>query len=268
MSSSDKVLLEINDSIAVITLNRPKVLNALDQEMLDQLWDIACQVGTDRKIRAVLLKGEGRAFCAGGDVKNMMAQAMSNPNVSPAVLAKRGAGRLHQVVTEFRNMPKPVMAAIAGPCAGAGVGIALSADILWASQSSTFTLAYTKIGLSPDGGTTYLLTRAVGEKAAMDLFLTSRKIDADEALKLGLISRVLPDEELDLAVAQHLGQLAKGATRAYATAKKLVYNSLREGIETHLERETEGVARNVMSADFMEGVSAFMQKRDPEFKGK
>ncbi|MDF1661176.1 MAG: enoyl-CoA hydratase-related protein [Planctomycetota bacterium] len=268
MSENDKVLFEVNGNAATITINRPDCLNALDAETIHALYRHAITVGSDPKIRVVLITGAGRAFCAGGDVKDMLGQALANPNKSPAVIAKETAGILHALIAELRRMPKPVVTAVNGPCAGAGVGIALAGDIVWANESASFNLAYTRIGLSPDGGTTYLLPRAVGEKMAMELFLTSRKVESSEAVKIGLVTRVLPDDEFKMTVADLVGKLAVGPTKSYAEAKQLVTRSLREGLETQMEMETQGVARTVISEDFMEGVSAFSAKRAPEFHGK
>jgi 2-(1,2-epoxy-1,2-dihydrophenyl)acetyl-CoA isomerase len=268
MTDRKKVLYEVNGNTGTITLNRPERLNALDAETIAELYQKAITAGADGDIRVVLIKGAGRGFCAGGDVKNMMSQVMSNPDKSAAVVAKETAGMLHAFIAELRRMPKPVVTAVNGPCAGAGVGIALAGDIVWASASASFNLAYTKIGLSPDGGTSYLLPRAVGEKMAMELYLTSRKVDAEEALKIGLVTRVVANQEFELAIAGLVGQLAAGPTRAYAEAKALVTQSLREGLETQMEMETQGLGRAVTSEDFMEGVSAFVAKRSPEFHGK
>lgn len=263
-----KVQLEVHDATATITLNRPEVLNALDMEAIDQLSDAVDRAGADRAVRVVHITGAGRAFCAGGDVKNMLGEVMKQPGLPPEVLARQGARKLHAAITELRRMPKPVVCAVNGACAGAGVGLALAGDIVWASRSATFNLAYTSIGLSPDGGTTYFLPRAVGEKMAMELFLTSREVTSEEAERIGLVSRVIDDEAFGMTVAEVVGKLARGATMSYATAKRLVQESLREGLETQLEAETQGVAQTIVSQDFMEGVQAFMQKRRPEFKNR
>jgi 2-(1,2-epoxy-1,2-dihydrophenyl)acetyl-CoA isomerase len=268
MSESEKVLYEVNGHSATITINRPECLNALDGETIRALYQSAITAGSDPQVRVVLITGAGRGFCAGGDIKDMMTQALANPDKSPAVATKETAGVLHMLIAELRRMPKPVVTAINGPCAGAGVGIALAGDIVWASESASFNLAYTKIGLSPDGGTTYLLPRAVGEKMAMELYLTSRKVESSEAVKIGLVTKVLPDPEFMLGVAELVGKLAAGPTKSYAEAKTLVTRSLREGLETQMEMETQGLARTVLSEDFMEGVSAFVGKRPAEFHGK
>lgn len=269
MSESERALIEeVEGGVATLTLNRPKALNALSPELMQELFLAAARLGSDPAVRAVLIRGEGRGFCAGGDVKSMMSGMMGGGEGPPAVMAKRGAGLLHSIIAELRRMPKPVICAVHGPCAGAGVGLALAGDIIWAAESARFRLAYTGIGLCPDGGTTYALPRAVGEKMALELFLTNRELDAKEALRLGLVSQVFPDEELGLRSAELAGRLSRGPTKAYAAAKALVRDSLREGLETQMESETQAVAAMMTTADFLEGVSAFVQKRDPEFKGE
>jgi 2-(1,2-epoxy-1,2-dihydrophenyl)acetyl-CoA isomerase len=176
---------------------------------------------------------------------------------------------LHAAVANLRRTPKPVVTAVHGPAAGAGVGLALCGDIVWASKEATFTLAYTKIGLAPDGSTTYAVTRLVGEKKAMELFLTGETVSAEEALRLGLVTKLFatPDELKKEALAM-AERLAAGPTVAYGLAKACVVEALREGLETQLERERQAIARACLTEDFMEGVSAFIQKRPAEFKGR
>jgi 2-(1,2-epoxy-1,2-dihydrophenyl)acetyl-CoA isomerase len=256
----------IADGVATITLNRPDALNALGEVEMAELADVVRRVAVDTSVRAVLLTGAGRAFCAGGDVKRMLSGWGDQPGSREAG-ALTGAGALHEAVSGLRRMPKPVLCAVNGVAAGAGVGIALAGDIVWAAESATLTLAYTAIGLSPDGGTTFFLPRAVGPTRAMEYFLTNRKLSAAEALQVGMLSRVFPDDELLPEARALVQRLAQGPTRAYAEVKSLVSASLRNGLETQLENERQGIVRSVSTDDFAEGVAAFVAKRSPRFQG-
>jgi len=266
LSETDSVEVRQDGPVYVIKLNRPATLNSLDGEAIAALHEAAIQAGSSSAVRAVLITGNGRAFCAGGDLKAMLAGAAGKPDMA-AVMAKRIAGELHLAIAELRRMPKPVICAVNGPCAGAGVGLALAGDIVWAAESATFTLAYSSVGLAPDGSTTYFLPRAVGEQMALDLFLSSREVKSDEALKIGLVSRVLPDEELLEKAEAFAARLGAGPTRCFAETKALVLRSLHEGLETQMESERQAIARAITTEDFREGVAAFMGKRKPEFKG-
>lgn len=265
--SEDVVLYELVEGVGKITLNRPDSLNALSRETLRRLRDVAEGVAMDDSVRAVLLTGAGRAFCAGGDVKMMMS-GMAEPNETPQGAVLHGAADLHHAISAFYRMSKPVVCAINGAAAGAGLGLAMAADVLWAAESATFKLAYTAIGLSPDGGTTFALPRLVGIKLATELFLTNRKLNAREALSAGLVTRVLPDAQLLEEATQLAAQLAKGPTQAFAEVKALVAQSLRNGLETQLENERQGIARSVVTRDFLTGVMAFVEKRAPTFEGE
>jgi 2-(1,2-epoxy-1,2-dihydrophenyl)acetyl-CoA isomerase len=268
MADKSTVLYSTRDGVGVLTLNRPESLNALDMETLAELRRVVAHAATDTAARALLVSGEGRGFCAGGDLKQMLSSWIAAGPGRPRTGALEGAGDLHQAVSMLARMPKPVVCAVNGPAAGAGVGLALTGDVVWAAESATFTLAYTAIGLSPDGGTTYFLPRVVGPKRAAELLLTNRKLDAQEALQIGLVSRVLADEELLPAAEQIAKQLAAGPTRAYAEVRTLLRDSLRNGLEDQMEDERQAIARSVMTGDFAEGVTAFVQKRQPTFGGK
>jgi 2-(1,2-epoxy-1,2-dihydrophenyl)acetyl-CoA isomerase len=265
--SEEVVLYELVDGVGCVTLNRPDSLNALSRETLLRLREVAEAAAMDDAVRAVLITGAGRAFCAGGDVKMMMS-GMTQAGETPQGAVLSGAADLHHAISAFTRMPKPVVCAANGAAAGAGVGLALSADILWAAESATFKLAYTAIGLSPDGGTTFALPRRVGPKLATELFMTNRSLSAQEALSVGLVTRVLPDDELLTEARKLAGKLAQGPTRSFAEVKALVSQSLRNGLETQLENERQGIARSVVTRDFMEGVMSFVEKRPPQFEGE
>lgn len=266
------VTFEVEAGVGTITLNRPAVLNALDAGAMGELARVVTRAGLDPAVRAVLLTGAGRAFCAGGDVKQMAAGVPAAARATSGTMSQAdalaGASDLHQAISGLRRMPKPVLSAVNGVAAGAGVGLALAGDLVWAGQSATFTLAYTAIGLSPDGGATFFLPRAVGPTRALEYLLTNRKLSAGEAAAVGLISRILPDEELLEAARDMASRLARGPTQAFAEVKELVRWSLVNGLETQLENERQALTRTVGTRDFGEGVAAFVAKREPEFEGR
>jgi 2-(1,2-epoxy-1,2-dihydrophenyl)acetyl-CoA isomerase len=260
------VEISVEDGVGTITLARPERLNAFDEETIASLAAASTKLAHDDTARVILVTGSGRGFCAGLDLRFATQQAMSGADIPD--LVRRVTTHLHGTVSELRRAPKPVVTAINGPAAGAGVGLALAGDVVLASSAATFTLSYTRIGLAPDGGTTYFVTRLVGEKRALDLFMSAESVSADDALRLGLVSRVLPSERfLDEARAV-ARKLAAGPTRAFALAKGLVLDSLREGLETQMEKERRAIATTFGTEDFMEGVQAFFEKRPAAFKGK
>ena len=255
---------QTRDGVGFVTLDRPDALNALDLATIESLQAIANDATTNSEVRALLLTGRGRAFSAGGDIKAM---AGMTGQVDPRGAMLDGVGALHRALSDLHRLPKPLIAAVNGPAAGAGVGLALLADIVWAGSSASFTLAFTAIGVSPDSGTTHSLVRAVGPKLAAELFLTNRSVPAEEARRIGLVSQVLPDDEL-LPAAQELAiTLARGATAAFGRVKNLVRESLGNGFETQLAREREEVGRSATTQDFSEGLRAFVEKRQPSFRG-
>lgn len=259
----------VEKGVASIVFNRPERLNALDDTALEELAHLAAVSVSDPGVRSILLTGEGRGFCAGADLKFLLERALAGGFDEPIeAMFRKGAMHIHSAIADLRRTGKPVVSAVNGPAAGAGVGLALAGDIVWTTKEATFTLAYTKIGLAPDGSTTYAVTRAVGEKKALELFLTGETIPAQEALALGLVTRVFESPaELQKEARALAERLAQGPTIAYGLAKACVVDALREGLETQLEKERQAIARSCTTQDFMEGVSAFVQKRPAEFKG-
>jgi 2-(1,2-epoxy-1,2-dihydrophenyl)acetyl-CoA isomerase len=264
----DVLTYEVVDGVAEITMQRPDRLNALDDGLIDALTVAFTRAATDASARAVLLTGAGRGFCAGADLKFMMERALGGLTEPPETLFWRVAGRMHEGMAALKRMRKPTIAAVNGPCAGAGVGYALACDVVWASREATFRLAYTNIGLAPDGGTTYHVVRLLGEKRALELFYSAEKVGAEDALRLGFCTRVLEPDALLPEARAFARRLARGPGMAFGLAKSLVNDALREGFETQMERERAAIAQTSTSEDFMEGVSAFLAKRDPEFKGR
>lgn len=260
---SDRILLEVAAGVATITLNRPEVMNALDWDMIIRLREITEEVQRDDGVRAVLLRGNGPAFAAGGDVAMFHARLSELPE-----LIVKGARELHHAMLALRRMAKPVVAAVHGAVAGGGMSLMMATDLTIAADNSKFTMAYSRIAASPDGGSTYFLPRLVGYKKAMELTLLSDTLDASAALQLGLINSVVPAAELEPASQRLMRRLAAGPTKAYAEAKALMNNSLHNSMETQLEAEAQAFSRCARTADLAEGVTAFVEKRKPEFSGK
>lgn len=259
---SQSVRYDVEHGVARITLQRPAAYNSLNLELLDQLAEAVADADADAAVGGILLTGEGRAFCAGGDVASLR-QIADSPD--PRGTASQGVDRMHRVLRTLFRCPKPVVAAVNGPTAGAGVGLMLTADVVWAARSASFTLAFTAIGASPDGGTTFLLPRAVGPKLAAELLLTNRTLDAEAARDAGLVNGVLDDDALlDAAFAQARA-LAAGPSEAFARAKELLRKSVYGGYDDQLDAERDSLAGAAESDDFREGVSAFLEKRPPRF---
>lgn len=254
---------EQDENLAVITLNRPNEMNAMDMLMAEELLDAALKCDTDRQIRAVLITGAGKMFCAGGDLKSFLGEG---DNV-PAYVTKM-ATILHVAIARFNRMDPPVVLAINGTAAGGGFSFALSGDYSIASEKAKFVSAYTASGLSPDASSTYFLAKHVGLLRAKELVLTNRVLSADEALQWGLVSRVVPAEQL-LAEAMKLArQFSNGPTRAYGTAKKLLHTAFSESMEAQLEFESQGISNMMRTKDALGALESFVNKTEPKFTGE
>ena len=214
-------------------------------------------------VRAVLVTGAGRAFCAGGDVKDFV------DNLERiGVHIKELTTYLHGAVSRFCRSDKPVIMAINGVAAGGGLSFALSGDLVVAAESARLTMAYSKIAATPDGSSSYFLPRLVGLRRAMDLYFTNRVLSAEEALEWGLVTRVVPDAELATTVAAMARELAQGPTKAFGGAKRLFHQSTWESLETQMELEAQAIAASGHTADFKSGVTAFARKQTPTFSGR
>jgi len=254
---------ELQDQVARITLNRPDAANGLDAEMGRELMHAAIRCSEDRAVRAVLLTGAGRMFSAGGDLKSFATQG----DALSAHL-KELAGSLHMAISRFVRMDAPFIVAVNGAVGGGGMSFVLAADLVLAAESAKFTMAYTRAGLSPDGGSTYFLPRIVGVRRALELALTNRVLSAREAEQWGLVTRVVPDASLATEAQSLAAALARGATRAYGAAKRLLHHSMSESLETQMELEAQAIAEQARGADAREGIAAFIAKRAPQFAGK
>jgi 2-(1,2-epoxy-1,2-dihydrophenyl)acetyl-CoA isomerase len=259
---SNVVLVKLADGVATLTLNRPQVLNAMDGEMMQQLRPAIEALEQDASVRAVVVRGEGAAFMAGGDVAVFHRHMAELPE-----LILQWGTQMHMAFLSLRRMGKPVLASVHGAVAGAGFSLMCAADLAIAADDTRFTLAYTNIGASPDGGSTHFLPRLVGYKKSMELIMLPDRFDAETARSLGLVNWVVPATELGEETAKIARRLAAGPTRAFAEAKRLVNQSFSTPMERQMEEELLAFSRCARGADLREGVRAFVEKRKPLFTG-
>lgn len=259
--SDTPLLFEVNGSVAWLTLNRPDVGNVIDLNMANALADASIRCQTDAAIRCVVLTGAGKLFCAGGDLNYL-----ATPGNEMAARLSELAGMLHLAVARFARMPKPLVVLVNGPAAGAGLSLAISGDVVLAARSAQFTAAYGAIGLTPDGGMSWLLPRLVGLRKAQEIILTNRKVEAAEAETIGLVTRLVDNEQLLTEGLVTADRLANSATEAIGAARALLMDSHTSGFETHLEREARTICLVGSSHESCEGIAAFFARRPPDFR--
>lgn len=255
-----KLLVEKLGGIATITLNRPEQGNAIDMDIAQELVQAAADCASDDAVRCVLLTGAGRMFCVGGDVG---AFADAGDNAGPFL--RELADILHEAVLTLATMNKPLVTAINGPAAGAGMSLAILGDIVIASDAAHFTAAYTGIGLTPDGGMSWLLPRLVGVRVAQTMILTNRRVSAEEAVETGLVTRVVPAAALVAEASALSGQLAAGPVRALGAARELLLTSNTHTLTEHLDAEAKAIAAAGEGAEAQEGIDAFLARRKADF---
>jgi 2-(1,2-epoxy-1,2-dihydrophenyl)acetyl-CoA isomerase len=258
----EALLFEVRDGVAEITLNRPEAANAIDMRLCLELMQAAICCDEDAEIRSVLLTGAGQRFCAGGDLKAFAAYADELPGAMKELVVY-----LHAASSHFARMDAPLVVAVNGVAAGAGMSLAIAGDLVLAAESAKFVMAYTAVGLSPDASSSYFLPRLIGLRRAQELMFTNRPLSAAEALEWGLVNRVVPDAQLAVEARELARTLARGPTRAFGTVKALLNESFGGTLETQLEREARGIVAMGRSADGREGVRAFVEKRKPIFSG-
>jgi len=261
------VIVERREGVFEITLNRPEVLNAVNREAIAELAEAAAEAAEDRTTRAVLLKGAGSHFCAGGDI-TMFAELIRLEPAERQKALHRIVDTLHPLLVRMRHMPKPVVAAVQGAAAGFGLSLVLAADLALAAEDAVFTSGYIHLGTSPDGGMTATLARTVGLKHAAELMLLGDRFDARRALELGLVNRVVPADALAAEADALASRLAAGPTHAYGRTKALLQATLGDSFDAQLRRETDSFAICAATEDFAEGVRAFLEKRRPVFTGR
>ncbi len=253
---------DVNDGVAVIMLNRPDAMNALTRTMAEELHDAAVRCESEDEIRAVLLTGNGKMFCAGGDLKTFHDQGEKLPGFLTHTTAM-----LHAAVVRFNQMDPPVVIAINGTAAGGGFSLALCGDFSFASDKAKFISAYTASGLTPDGSSTYFLAKHIGLLRAKELVMTNRLLTAQEACDWGLVSRVVKADELMKEALALAHDFAQGPTLAYGGSKRLLLSAYSESLEAQLEAEARSIVAMMRTDDGLNGLDAFLNKSKPAFKG-
>lgn len=261
----DQLLVETDGPVTVVRMNNPAKLNALSATMTDELLDLLGRLTMDPAVRAILITGEGRGFCVGADLGPL--EVAYRRGERPR-LSERLRGGYNRLISLIATAPKPVIAAVNGVAAGAGVSLALACDIPIASDAATFNLAFVNIGLVPDSGASYFLPRMVGLGKALELALTGDRVDAAQARDLGLVSRAVPHEQLMSEAASLAGRLARMPTAAMGLAKRLFRETSDMSLDQAMEREAELQDEAGGTDDHMEGVLAFLEKRQPRFTGR
>lgn len=259
---SNSILLKIENKIAFITLNRPEVFNSFNREMALSLQKNLDDCESNPDVRAIVLTGNGKAFCAGQDLKEV-----TSPELNPG-FKKILEEHYNPIITRIRSIKKPIIGAINGVAAGAGANIALACDVVVAHEKVSFIQAFSLIGLIPDSAGTYFLPRLIGFQKAQALAMLGDKISAEDAEKMGMIYKVIPFENFENDVNQLASKLANMPTKALGMIKELFNKSLNNNLEDQLALESKLQIEAAQSEDYAEGVAAFIEKRQPNFKGK
>ncbi len=262
MTTEQPVLLRNDGAIAHIRFNRPHVLNALNAEFAHALLDTCKKVAADEKNRVVVISGEGRAFMSGGDIGSFKSEAAKSSGFFRELIDV-----FHGALEILAELPRPVIASLNGPVAGAGLSVALIADLAVAADDAKFTLAYSRLGTSPDGSSSWSLPRVVGLRKALEIALLSDMFDAQEALRLGIVNKVVPAASLADETDKLAQRLAEGPTFAYGQIKQLMRQSHLNMLHEQLAKESDAFVSCSLTKDFAEGVSAFVDKRAPKFNG-
>jgi len=260
----EQLIVDVADGVGTIRLNNPSRLNALSEVMTRELLEVLDRFGRDRSVRAILLTGEGRGFSSGADLSALQEPYLKGERPKLSFFLQEGYNKLIPLITVS---PKPVVAAVNGVVAGAGVSVALACDLRIASQEASFSMAFVRIGLIPDAGSTYLLPRTVGMARALELALLSEKVDAAKALEIGLVNRVVPTESLLAEASDLCRKLAALPTTAIALTKRIFEESSRLSLAKAMDREAQVQDVAAATNDHLEGVLAFLEKRTPTFTG-
>src|SRR4051795_3998530 len=262
----ETIQIEVDGSVGTLILNRPDALNAMSPELIGELTTAAAWLADRAPIRCLIVTGAGRAFCSGGDV-NWFKRGVPEEDVALPSEVRRGAEALHNAIVDIRRIPYPVIAAINGPAAGAGMSLALSADLRIASEDAFLAIAYGRIGAAPDGGMTYFLPRVVGPAKALELALNDPNLDAEAALDAGLVTEVVPADQLLGRAREKAEKLAAKAPYYVRMTKRLLHESIEHSLTDHLQLERHGIADSMATEDLRRGVTAFFEGEEPEFQG-
>ena len=262
----ETVLCETENGVAWVTLNNPKARNALSMQMRSDMRDVFGDLEQDDTVRCVVIRGAGDHFMAGGDIR-AMSERLEIPEPARRRAVIEGIHGIHLPIFAIRRMRKPVVASVRGAAAGFGLGLVAACDMAVAADDAFFTLAYSHIGASPDGGSSYFLARTLGMKQCMELALLGERFGARRALELGILNRVFPAAELEAETRRLAEHLAAGPTVAYAQAKSLFNTAFHTPMEQQLQWEGEHMAVSMTTEDHAEGVAAFLAKRKPVFRG-
>jgi 2-(1,2-epoxy-1,2-dihydrophenyl)acetyl-CoA isomerase len=261
---NDTVLLARDGPVATLTLNRPAALNVLDHAMVDALVEASAALAVDREIRAIVLRGAGKHFMAGGDIR-VFAQALDSPPADRVAAFRALIDRVHAFVETLARMPQPVVAAVHGAVAGFGLSLANACDLVYASEDAYFASAYLTIGVTPDGGGTFSLPRIVGTRKAAEIMLLGDRFDAKEAQALGIVNRVVGAGELDASASAAAARIAAMPARATRNLKRLLREAPQSSLAAQLAAEAASFSACTGDEDFVEGIRAFLDKRPPGF---
>jgi 2-(1,2-epoxy-1,2-dihydrophenyl)acetyl-CoA isomerase len=264
-TGTDELLAHVEDGVAVVTLNRPERRNALSRTLLEALATTLAAVEADDDVACVVLTGAGGAFCAGGDVKDM---AAGGDGLSFDALVQRQRRNHRETAGRLHRMPKPTIAALPGPAAGAGLSLALACDLRYAAESAFLTTAFARVGFAGDYGGTWFLTQLVGPAKARELYFLSERVSAPEAAELGLVNAVVPDDALEAEVLDRARRLAAGPRLAYAYMKENLNRALTAPLEELLDLEATHHLHTGTTEDHREAAMAFVEKREPVFRGR
>jgi 2-(1,2-epoxy-1,2-dihydrophenyl)acetyl-CoA isomerase len=256
---------EVDNGVAIITLNRPEVLNAFDDELGEAALSAVRKGSEDDSVRCIAITGAGRAFSSGEDL-GALAAGYERGEIPP--LGNTLVNRYNPLIRTIRAAPKPVLAAVNGVAAGAGASIALACDVRIASEHAKLVLAFIKVGLVPDSGAVWFLTRMIGSARAWQLASSGEPVTADDGLRLGLFDRVVPADDFEAEWRKHAQELAAGPTRAFALTKRLVNEAPDRSLDEQLDLEVEAQTQAGQTNDHLEGVQAFLGKRPPKFTGR
>ena len=259
---TELVTLTIEDGVARLTLARPEAANAMSWDLIDQLAHATETISADTRVRAVLFTAQGKNFCVGGDIQAFASEA------DPTGFIRRLAERLHDSVVRLATLPVPVVIAVQGAAAGAGFSLAAVGDIVLAGESSSFTLAYTGIGLTSDGGVTWSLPRLIGMRRTQELAYTNRRLSAAEAEAMNIVTRVVPDDQLATEAEAMARKLASGPTVAFGAVKRLLAEGQTSSLAQHLDAEAAAISDALGTQDAQGAVKSFLAREKPRFEGR